>query len=314
MMQAILQAMFGELTVLGFIALYTYFMLRLGVLEWISLQIYHDPEHLIHLFEDIHFMLFFVMLTFLVQACILIIATLRAEDFFERTEKLLASAPVLEKAVPADAAAAPAVSQMLATYKAARSHCCTRICICPRMLWGYREAEAKEELTYSLIRARFIFPPRPEPGKTPLPVDFAFSTYLRHRMVHEVAHCLHVSPATWFARSSSSSRSSCTSRSSSTTTRTTTSPCTTSSASAGFSGSRLLDPREARPHPVHADAAPPPAGGTAQGLRRGGAHRGAARSEDRGAALRIARAHARRRPSTSASSGAGATGRATCSS
>ena len=67
MMQAILQAMFGELTVLGFIALYTYFMLRLGVLEWVSLQIYHDPEHLIHLFEDIHFMLFFVMLTFLVQ-------------------------------------------------------------------------------------------------------------------------------------------------------------------------------------------------------------------------------------------------------
>ncbi|MEC8039060.1 MAG: hypothetical protein VX152_12330, partial [Pseudomonadota bacterium] len=36
-------------------------------LEWISLQIYHDPEHLIHLFEDIHFMLFFVMLTFLFQ-------------------------------------------------------------------------------------------------------------------------------------------------------------------------------------------------------------------------------------------------------
>lgn len=67
MMATILQAMFGELTVLGFIALYAYFMLRLGVLEWISLQIYHDPEHLIHLFEDIHFMLFFVMLTFLLQ-------------------------------------------------------------------------------------------------------------------------------------------------------------------------------------------------------------------------------------------------------
>ena len=124
-------------------------------------------------------------------------ATLRAEEFFERTEKMLASSPILEKAIPADAAAAPAVSQMLATYKAARAHCCTRICICPRILWGYREAEAKEELTYSLIRARFIFPPRPEPGKTALPTDFAFSTYLRHRMVHEVAHCLHVSPATW---------------------------------------------------------------------------------------------------------------------
>ena len=53
--QAVLQAMFGELTVLGFIALYTYFMLKFGVLKWCSLQIYHDPEHMIHLFEDIHF-------------------------------------------------------------------------------------------------------------------------------------------------------------------------------------------------------------------------------------------------------------------
>ena len=65
------------------------------------------------------------------------------------------------------------------------------------MLWGYREAEAKEELTYSLLRARFIFPPRVEAGKTSLPADFDFSTYLRLRCVHEVAHTLHVSPATW---------------------------------------------------------------------------------------------------------------------
>jgi len=197
MMSAILQAMFGELTVLGFIALYAYFMLRLGVLEWISLQIYHDPEHLIHLFEDIHFMLFFVMLTFLFQACILVLATLRAEEFFSRTEKLLASAPALEKAAPADAAAAPAVSQLLATYRLARAHCCSRICICPRLLWGYRESEAKEELTYSLLRSRSIFPARMEPGRTALPTDFDFSCYLRLRCVHEVAHTLHVSPATW---------------------------------------------------------------------------------------------------------------------
>ena len=202
MMASILQAMFGELTVLGFIALYTYFMIKLGVIEYVSLKIYHDPEHLLHLFEDIHFMLFFVMLTFLFQACILVMATLRAEDFFSRTEKLISSVPALEKAAPADAAAAPAVAQMLATYKAARSHCCTRICLCPRLLWGYREAEAKEELTYALLRSRFVFPdPSKEMGgaKSTLPADFDFSTYLRLRCCHEVAHTLHVSPNTWAA-------------------------------------------------------------------------------------------------------------------
>ena len=43
--------MFGELTVLGFIALCTYFMIKGGLIEWASLKIYHDPEHLLHLFE-----------------------------------------------------------------------------------------------------------------------------------------------------------------------------------------------------------------------------------------------------------------------
>ena len=42
MMASVLQAMFGELTVLGFIALYAYFMLRLGVLAMISTLIYGD--------------------------------------------------------------------------------------------------------------------------------------------------------------------------------------------------------------------------------------------------------------------------------
>lgn len=71
-------------------------------------------------------MLFFVMICFLVQASILVLATLRADEFFSRTERLLANAPVVDKAPPADSAAAPAVNQMLATYKAARAHCCTR--------------------------------------------------------------------------------------------------------------------------------------------------------------------------------------------
>ena len=93
MMTKILEAMFGELTVLGFIALFAYFMIKFGVIEMLSMTLYHDPEHLLHLFEDIHFMLFFVMLIFLFQACILVVATLRSEDFFMRTEALLMMAP-----------------------------------------------------------------------------------------------------------------------------------------------------------------------------------------------------------------------------
>ena len=47
-------------------------MLRAGILELLSLEIYGDPMHLVHLFEDIHFMLFFVMLLFLFEAVVLV--------------------------------------------------------------------------------------------------------------------------------------------------------------------------------------------------------------------------------------------------
>ena len=46
-MTTVMNAMFGELTVLGFIALVAYMMLRSGILERISIIIYHDPEHLV---------------------------------------------------------------------------------------------------------------------------------------------------------------------------------------------------------------------------------------------------------------------------
>jgi hypothetical protein len=67
MMSKIMQAMFGELTVLGFIALCAFLAIKFGVIANLSTRIYHDPEHLLHLFEDIHFMLFFVMIVFLFQ-------------------------------------------------------------------------------------------------------------------------------------------------------------------------------------------------------------------------------------------------------
>ena len=52
MMTSVMNAMFGELTVLGFIALVAYMLLRFGAISAVSRLVYHDPEHLLHLFED----------------------------------------------------------------------------------------------------------------------------------------------------------------------------------------------------------------------------------------------------------------------
>jgi len=188
MMAGVLQAMFGELTVLGFIALYAYFMLRLGVLSWLSVLVYGDSEHLIHLFEDIHFMLFFVMILFLVEAVILVKASLKAESHWMRVEALISE---YRREGDSQASFAPLVAQLLVTYKAGKAD--ER----PRLLWSYREAEAREELRYALIRDRFITPAGGPVAQASLPPDFEFSGYLRREMSRTVASTLHVTTATW---------------------------------------------------------------------------------------------------------------------
>ena len=199
MYQAVLQAMFGELTVLGFIALYTYFMLRLGVLEWFSLQIYHDPEHLIHLFEDIHFMLFFVMLVFLLQAVLLVNASLIAESRWMAIDKTMSAlAGPIDMPAGKGPWAGPLIARFGATVQAAGQSCMR----CPWPVWGYRLEEAKEQAEYALLRDRFVHPPKGESASVGshmpvLPADFELSAYLRRCCTHEAAHVLHVTPTTW---------------------------------------------------------------------------------------------------------------------
>ena len=61
-MRPVLGQIFSEFTVLGFMAMVTYFMIQANVLAAASSLVYHDPEHLVHLFEKVHFDLFFVLI------------------------------------------------------------------------------------------------------------------------------------------------------------------------------------------------------------------------------------------------------------
>ena len=195
-MTSVMNAMFGELTVLGFIALVAYMMLRSGVIEALSLIIYEDGEHLIHLFEDIHFMLFFVMLTFLVQACVFVLATLKAEAIWITTEQFMANFGYPKPGSSEEHALIKAVASKLENISKENRKRRLLGLLPTNLVWWYREKEARDDLTYALMRDRFVSQP-PKPNKPALPPDFDFATYLRHRCIHEVAHVLHVGADTW---------------------------------------------------------------------------------------------------------------------
>lgn len=186
MMSAVLSALFGELTVLGFIALYAFFMLQTGVISAVSILVYGDSEHMLHLFEGIHFLLFFVMVIFLLQAFALVRALMAVEQVWMDSEQAIrvhSKGPV------------PAIAALLATRRAARFNCCRWCCLRP--LWAYRISEAQEEVRYALMRERFVAPPSVKVGEVPLPSDFEFSSYLRRRGATLVTQVLRLSTGTW---------------------------------------------------------------------------------------------------------------------
>ena len=82
MMSNILTALFGELTVLGFIAVFTFFLMASGFMHYMSSLIYHEGDRLIELFEAVHFDLFFVMIIFLVQALLLVNSLMTAIKYW----------------------------------------------------------------------------------------------------------------------------------------------------------------------------------------------------------------------------------------
>ena len=84
--ELVLERIWSELTVLGFLALVTFLLTQSSALPALSSLAYGDDEHLIHLFESIHFSLFFVLVGFLFGALWLLWAAGAAGQLWESFE------------------------------------------------------------------------------------------------------------------------------------------------------------------------------------------------------------------------------------
>ena len=183
-MLGVISALFGELTVLGFIALYVYFMLRTGALPLISDYIYGNEEQLVELFEQVHFILFFVMVTFLVQAYLLVAAVVGTERRWNEIEDQIGT----DKAF----SPRPCEKELHDARKEARASWLAAL----DLRHSYRVADATDALQYALLRQRFLSHRR-LPTADNLPRDFNFSAYLRRLISHAVTEILHVTDLTW---------------------------------------------------------------------------------------------------------------------
>ena len=72
-MGPIIQGLFGELTVLGFLSMVTFCVTKMGVFDTLGARLFGEgeEEELLEIFESVHFMLFFIMVFFVINVLVL---------------------------------------------------------------------------------------------------------------------------------------------------------------------------------------------------------------------------------------------------
>mmetsp|Transcript_51930 Transcript_51930/g.155858 ORF Transcript_51930/g.155858 Transcript_51930/m.155858 type:complete len:681 (-) Transcript_51930:308-2350(-) len=172
-MKPLIQSLFGELTVLGFLSVLTFCVTKLGFFTALSVRIFgeHDEEGLLEIFESVHFCLFFVMIFFLVQV---IVALNQALTHEKKWLQMDAMSQDIEY-----------VTKLRAQNSSNMDH-------------ETRELLVFASLRDEFIKERSIEPPfSPSQGKDRIPDDFNFGRYLSICLCKTLAHSVHVNIITW---------------------------------------------------------------------------------------------------------------------
>ena len=216
----VVDKIWSELTVLGFLALCTFVMIQGGVLPAISTFAFGDPHHLVHLFEVLHFMLFFILLGFLFLVLWLLFALAHVEKEHKSFEAGLAfyrgvagtRGRTIKSALGLKGKTDPEVTnQELSTgAEMVESALLTLNCEVHQRsyfgkLRGYMDPcdgaawellYAQRLVAYQRLRHRFIMSPASF-GRESLPADFDFSDYLLKCVQHQVADIITLGPDVW---------------------------------------------------------------------------------------------------------------------
>jgi len=83
-MKPILESLFGEMTVLGFVSVFSFIVTKLGFFESLSIKVFGESEReeLVEIFEAVHYSLFFVMVFFVLEVLLLVSDAMHAQGLW----------------------------------------------------------------------------------------------------------------------------------------------------------------------------------------------------------------------------------------
>ena len=216
----VVDKIWSELTVLGFLALCTFVMIQGGVLPAISTFAFGDPHHLVHLFEVLHFMLFFILLGFLFLVLWLLFALAHIEKEQKSFEAGLAfyrgvagtRGRTLTSALGLEGKTDPEVTNLELSMGAQiveSALLSAEAEVDQRSYFGKLRGQidpfdgaawellhAQRLVAYQRLRHRFIVSPASF-GREALPADFDFSDYLLKCVQNQLADIITLGPDVW---------------------------------------------------------------------------------------------------------------------
>jgi len=194
-LEVILEKLFGELTILGFLAIVTFVLTQTGVLQKISIKVFGEEEELLEYFESVHFSIFFIMVAFVIQVLILIQEASETEKQWEDMDIMSRMGTASQRSLSITKSSRDAILE----YKKESFW----MVFCPQ--FRNQKAELKRmHLIFKALREEFILERSLDPSFAPAPhnqrveTDFNFGRYLSLAQAHTLTRIVEVEERTWF--------------------------------------------------------------------------------------------------------------------
>jgi len=166
----IIESLFGEMTILGFLSVLIFFLMKSGLFEMLSTELFGNEEHepLVEIVEQVHFALFFIMIIFVIQVLVLAKQGMNTEREWLKMERKCHNSAYIAK---------------ITTNPEGR--------------------DDEKQLLYHALREEFINERSMDPPFLPtsiehrVPADFNFGRYLSISLGNTAAHIVHLHESSW---------------------------------------------------------------------------------------------------------------------
>ena len=197
-MKPIIQSLFGEMTVLGFLSIFTFCVTKLGVFRTLSIQLFGQQEQqaLLETFEFVHYLLFFIMVSFVCLVLLLVSAAKRIEEQLWTMDRAARDDEYMDKVrqhVNQNSNASGDKSSWLV-------YCCKSLVPC---MYSRKQRLMEDLVLFEGVRKEFLLersvtqPFEPAEDANRVADDFNFGRYLSICLGHALGHVVEVKIVTW---------------------------------------------------------------------------------------------------------------------